>query len=154
MSLDYENWRGRVRVTRLLPHVWLVRCHSNPNAHHEADRATRIIIAATERTAVRDGIETLSEIYRRQTMQRKPSWTIEPAIGLAFIIVSIIIGGTVLVAISLTAAAAMNPTPEQTIIQQVETTGDVKRLCLEAKTGEHIDAMSCELIDPASGGVK
>lgn len=87
-------------------------------------------------------------------MQRKPSWTIEPAIGLAFIIVSIIIGGTVLVAISLTAAAAMNPTPEQTIIQQVETTGDVKRLCLEAKTGEHIDAMSCELIDPASGGVK
>lgn len=23
MSLDYENWRGRVRVTRLLPHVWL-----------------------------------------------------------------------------------------------------------------------------------
>ena len=77
MSLDYENWRGRVRVTRLLPHVWLVRCHSNPNAHHEADKATRIIIAATERTAVRDGIETLSEIYRSQTMQRRSSWTVE-----------------------------------------------------------------------------
>lgn len=46
MSLDYENWRGRVRVTRLLPHVWVVRCRSNPNTHHEADRATRVIIAA------------------------------------------------------------------------------------------------------------
>lgn len=154
MSLDYENWRGRVRVTRLLPHVWVVRCRSNPNTHHEADRATRVIIAATERTAVRDGIETLSEIYRRQTMQRKPSWTVESTIGLAFTIVGAIIVAMVLAVIGLTAYAVMNPTPEQTIIQQVETTGDAKRLCLEAKTGEHIDAMSCELIDPASGGVK
>lgn len=31
--------------------------------------------------------------------------------------------------------------------------GHVKRLCIEAKTGEHIDAMSCQLIDPQSGGV-
>lgn len=154
MSLDYENWRGRVRVTRLLSHVWLVRCLSNPNTHHEADRATRVIIAATERTAVRDGIETLSEIYRRQTMQRKPSWTVESTIGLVFIIVGSVSVAMVLAVIGLTAYAITTPTPEQTIIQKVETTGDVKRLCLEAKTGEHIDAMSCELIDPASGGVK
>lgn len=154
MSLDYENWRGRVRVTRLLPHVWLVRCHSNPNAHHEADKATRIIIAATERTAVRDGIETLSEIYRSQTMQRRSSWTVESTIGLVFIIVDSVSVAMVLAVIGLTAYAVTTPAPEQTIIQQVETTGDVKRLCLEAKTGEHIDAMSCELIDPASGGVK
>ena len=33
-------------------------------------------------------------------------------------------------------------------------TGDVKRLCMTVKTGERIDAMSCELIDPLSGGVK
>lgn len=59
----------------------------------------------------------------------------------------------VLAVISLTAAATMNPTPEQTIIQKVETTGDVKRLCVEARTGEHIEAMSCELIDQQSGGV-
>jgi hypothetical protein len=141
-------------VTRLLPHVWLVRCRSNPNTHHEADRATRVIIAATERTAVRDGIETLSEIYRRQTMQRKPSWTVESTIGLVFIIVGSVSVAMVLAVIGLTAYAITTPTPEQTIIQKVETTGDVKRLCLEAKTGEHIDAMSCELIDPASGGVK
>lgn len=36
----------------------------------------------------------------------------------------------------------------------VAHTGDVKRLCMTVKTGERIDAMSCELIDPLSGGVK
>lgn len=44
--------------------------------------------------------------------------------------------------------------PEQTIIQQVETTGDVRRLCIEAKTNGRIDAMSCDVIDPMSGGIK
>lgn len=29
-----------------------------------------------------------------------------------------------------------------------------ERLCMTVKTGERIDAMSCELIDPLSGGVK
>ncbi|ACJ52215.1 hypothetical protein Blon_1125 [Bifidobacterium longum subsp. infantis ATCC 15697 = JCM 1222 = DSM 20088] len=77
----------------------------------------------------------------------------ESTIRLAFVIVSVIIGGMVLAVISLTAAATMNPTPEQTIIQKVETTGDVKRLCVEACTGEHIEAMSFELIDQQSGGV-
>lgn len=42
----------------------------------------------------------------------------------------------------------------QTVTQEVRRTGDVKRLCLTVKTGERIDAMSCELIDPLSGGVK
>lgn len=85
-------------------------------------------------------------------MRRHEKWSVESAIGLAFVIVSVIIGGMVLAVISLTAAATMNPTPEQTIIQKVETTGDVKRLCVEARTGEHIEAMSCELIDQQSGG--
>ena len=40
------------------------------------------------------------------------------------------------------------------LTQEVRRTGDVKRLCLTVKTGERIDAMSCELIDPLSGGVK
>lgn len=68
-------------------------------------------------------------------MRRHEKWSVEPTIGLAFVIVSVIIGGMVLAVISLTAAATMNPTPEQTIIQKVETTGDVKRLCVEARTG-------------------
>lgn len=42
----------------------------------------------------------------------------------------------------------------QTVTQEVRQTSDVKRLCLTVKTGERIDAMSCELIDPLSGGVK
>ena len=79
-------------------------------------------------------------------MQRKPSWTVESTIGLVFIIVGSVSVAMVLAVIGLTAYAITTPTPEQTIIQKVETTGDVKRLCLEAKTGE--------LIDPASGGVK
>lgn len=86
-------------------------------------------------------------------MRRHEKWSVESTIRLAFVIVSVIIGGMVLAVISLTAAATMNPTPEQTIIQKVETTGDVKRLCVEARTGEHIEATSCELIDQQSGGV-
>lgn len=42
----------------------------------------------------------------------------------------------------------------QTVTQEVRQTGDVKRLCMTVKTGDLIDAMSCELIDPLSGGVK
>lgn len=42
----------------------------------------------------------------------------------------------------------------QTVTQEVRQTGDVKRLCMTVKTCERIDAMSCELIDPLSGGVK
>ena len=87
-------------------------------------------------------------------MRRHEKWSMESTIRLAFVIVSVIIGGMVLAVISITAAATINPTPEQTIIQKVETTGDVRRLCIEVKTGERIDAMSCDLIDPHTGGVR
>ncbi len=39
----------------------------------------------------------------------------------------------------------MDTGPSQRIVQ-VETTGDVRRLCIEARTGERVDAMSCDLI--------
>lgn len=39
-------------------------------------------------------------------------------------------------------------------MQKIETTGDIKRLCIEAKTDGRIDAMSCQLIDPMTGGVQ
>ncbi len=83
----------------------------------------------------------------------REKWSIEPAIGLVFTIVGAVIVAMVLAVIGLTAYAATTPAPEQTIIQRVETTGDVRRLCIEAKTGERIDAMSCDLIDPHTGGV-
>lgn len=41
-----------------------------------------------------------------------------------------------------------------TISQRIETTGDVKRLRIEAKTDGRIDAMGCQLIDTHTGGVK
>lgn len=74
---------------------------------------------------------------------KRGSWSVESTIGLVFTIV-----------IGLTAYAVTTPAPEQTIIQRVETTGDVKRLCIEARTNNRIDAMSCQLIDPHTGGVK
>lgn len=84
---------------------------------------------------------------------KRGSWSVESTIGLVFTIVIAVIVAMVLAVIGLTAYAVANPTLEQTIIQKVETTGDVRRLCIEAKTGERIDAMSCDLIDPHTGGV-
>ncbi len=82
---------------------------------------------------------------------KRGSWSVESTIGLVF---TIVIVAMVLAVIGLTAYAVTNVAPEQTIIQKVETTGDVRRLCIEAKTGERIDAISCDLIDPRTGGVR
>lgn len=84
---------------------------------------------------------------------KRGSWSVESTIGLVFTIALAVIVAMVLAVIGLTAYAVANPTLEQTIIQKVETTGDVRRLCIEARTGERIDAMSCDLIDPHTGGV-
>lgn len=84
---------------------------------------------------------------------KRGSWSVESTIGLVFTIALAVIVAMVLAVIGLTAYAVTNPTLEQTIVQKVETTGDVRRLCIEAKTGERIDAMSCDLIDPHTGGV-
>lgn len=84
---------------------------------------------------------------------KRGSWSVESTIGLVFTIVIAVIVAMVLAVIGLTAYAVTTPASEQTIIQRVETTGDVRRLCIEAKTGERIDAMSCDLIDPHTGGV-
>lgn len=84
---------------------------------------------------------------------RRESWSVESTIGLVFTIALAVIVAMVLAVTGLTAYAVTNPTLEQTIVQKVETTGDVRRLCIEAKTGERIDAMSCDLIDPHTGGV-
>lgn len=81
-------------------------------------------------------------------------WSVESTIGLIFAVIIAVLTLLVVGVIGVTACAVMQPEPQQEIVQQVETTGDVKRLCIEAKTGEHVDAMSCQLIDPQSGGVK
>lgn len=74
---------------------------------------------------------------------RRESWSVESTIGLLFTIIIAILALAIVSAIG----------PSQRIVQQVETTGDVRRLCIEARTGERVDAMSCDLIDPHTGGV-
>lgn len=83
---------------------------------------------------------------------RRESWSVESTIGLLFTIIIAILA-LAIVSAGLAAYAAMDTGPSQRIVQQVETTGDVRRLCIEARTGERVDAMSCDLIDPHTGGV-
>lgn len=89
---------------------------------------------------------------------RKPfaDWDLENFVGLAMLacLTLIVVSGMVAIGFVCWTAMQTPVQPEQTIIQQVETTGDVKRLCIEAKTDGRIDAMSCQLIDPHTGGVK
>ena len=66
---------------------------------------------------------------------KRGSWSVESTIGLVFTIALAVIVAMVLAVIGLTAYAVTNVAPEQTIVQKVETTGDVRRLCIEAKTG-------------------
>ena len=89
---------------------------------------------------------------------RKPfaDWDLENFVGLAMLVCLplLLVSGMAAICFGCWAATRTPVQPEQTIIQRVETTGDVKRLCIEAKTDGRVDAMSCELIDPQSGGVK
>lgn len=84
---------------------------------------------------------------------RRGSWSVESTIGLIATIIIAILALAVASLIGLVVYAAMDTGPSQHIVQQMETTGDIRRLCIEAKTGERIDAMSCDLIDPHTGGV-
>lgn len=89
---------------------------------------------------------------------RKPfkDWTLENFVGLAMLatVTLLVVSGLTAICFVCWAGTQTPSQPEQTVIQQVETTGDVKRLCIEAKTDERIDAMRCQLIDTHTGGVK
>lgn len=89
-------------------------------------------------------------------------WTLEEFAGLLFALIALIAATTLIAAIGLIGytigligytIATGNDQPKQTTIQKIETTGDIKRFCVEIKTGDHIDAIDCELIDPVTGGV-
>ena len=75
-------------------------------------------------------------------------WTLEEFTGLLFALIALIAATTLIAAIGLIGytIATGNDQPKQ-------TTGDIKRFCVEIKTGDHIDAIDCELIDPVTGGV-
>lgn len=77
----------------------------------------------------------------------------ESTIGLVFMLGAVLAVALLAAGAGLIVYTTVNDGTQQRIVQQVETTGDVKRLCIEARTGECIDAMSCELVDPLAGGV-
>lgn len=84
---------------------------------------------------------------------RRPfrDWTLENFVGLLYIGLCAL---AVMAIIGLTFAAVLSmsePTPRQTVTHWVDRQGDVKRLCLAYKTGDHVDALSCDLIDPMTG---
>lgn len=82
-------------------------------------------------------------------MTDKPSdWAIGIVTTLAIIGIAVIVGVTILLESNVPAQ------PEQEVSQYVDKRGDVKRLCLVFKTGDHVDAISCNVIDDMTGDLK
>lgn len=79
-----------------------------------------------------------------------PDWNIASLLGPIFMVIA---GGAVLAILTLTGFAFLQKgdASEQTVTHWVDQQGDVKRLCLAYKTGDHVDALSCTLIDPMTG---
>ncbi|NEG56150.1 tight junction protein ZO-3 [Bifidobacterium platyrrhinorum] len=84
-------------------------------------------------------------------------WTMESSLGLLAIITTIITATITAGTIGLCAYELTQPepaVPTQTVSQYLDKQGDVKRLCLVYKTGQHVDALSCDLIDDTKGTLK
>lgn len=80
------------------------------------------------------------------------NWTIEEFTGLLFLtitgITAIIAALLIwLLACTITHINDPAPQPKQTTSQYIDHQGDVKRLCLTYKTGDHVDAISCTLLN-------
>lgn len=90
---------------------------------------------------------------------RRPfrDWSIESTIGLLFIVGTIIIATAIAAILGMLVYTMTTPAPsepKQTVSQYVDKQGDVKRLCLVYKTGDHVDAVSCDLVDDITGQPK
>lgn len=84
----------------------------------------------------------------------RDKWIIEVTIGLIFVFDGALLILLIVGVLGMSLHAGTQSEPQQDIVQRVERTGDVKHLCVEAKTDGRIDAMSCQLIDTHTGGVK
>lgn len=85
------------------------------------------------------------------------NWTLESTIGLMFIIGSIMLAACVAAFVGVMVMAFTQPEPaqpRQDVSQYVDKRGDVKRLCLVFKTGDHVDAISCNVIDDINGELR
>ena len=78
-------------------------------------------------------------------------WEPESIAGLALAAILALAGLLLAGLVGLTIWTMTQPTPTQTTTHWVDQQGDVKRLCLAYKTGDHVDALSCDLIDPMTG---
>lgn len=84
-------------------------------------------------------------------------WSVESTIGLIFIIGTILIATGTAGILGMLVYTMTQPAPEQpqqTVSHYVDRQGDVKRLCLAYKTGDHVDAVSCDLVDDITGQPK
>lgn len=87
---------------------------------------------------------------------RRPfrDWSIESTIGLLFIVGTIIIATAIAAILGMLVYTTTQPAPsepKQTVSQYVDKRGDVKRLCLVFKTGDHVDAIACDPVYEYAG---
>lgn len=80
------------------------------------------------------------------------NWSVESTIGLLFTIIIAILALAIVSAIGLAAYAAMDTGPASVSCSRWRPRA-MFAACIEARTGERVDAMSCDLIDPHAGGV-
>lgn len=80
-------------------------------------------------------------------------WSVESTIGLIFIIGTIITATAIAAILGMLIYTMSQPAeqPQQTVSHYVDKQGDVKRLCLAYRTGDHVDAVSCDLVDDVTG---
>ena len=76
----------------------------------------------------------------------RDKWIIEVTIGLIFVFGGALLTLLIVGVLGMSLHTGTQSEPQQDMVQRVERTGDVKYLCVEA--------MSCQLIDPMSGGIK
>lgn len=85
---------------------------------------------------------------------RKPfqNWDMENFVGLAMLTIAALAGLVLVMVIGLLAWSMTQPaTPTQTTMTETIQHGDLKWICTEWRTGQHVDAASCTLLDPMTG---
>lgn len=89
---------------------------------------------------------------------RKPfsDWELENFVGLAMLalVTLFMVFGMAAIGFVCWASTQTPSQPRQEVSQYVDTRGDVKRLCLAYKTGDHVDAISCNVIDDINGELR
>lgn len=84
-------------------------------------------------------------------------WPMESVVGLLMMLTTIFFSVVFAAVVGMLIYTLTQPAPaqpKQTVSQYVDKQGDVKRVCLVYKSGDHVDALSCDLIDDITGQPK